>query len=307
MKILSFDGVNVDCSSHETVLIAFLRQGVTLPFSCRNGTCQTCMMVATKGEIPEESQKGIKPYLVDSGYFLPCKCKPVENMEMELPRAEELYGTAVVIEKKMLTPDICRILLEPATPLNYRAGQFINIRHPEGDLRSYSLASVPGLDHLLELHVKRMHGGKVSNWIIDQIIEGDSIEFQGPQGDCYYTSKKVEQNLLLVGTGTGLAPLIGIARDALNSKHTGQIFFYHGAKNKCELYFHDVLLDMSERYDNFNYTGTLSQDSDQKDCHFGRVDSIAFANHEDLSNWGIYLCGHVDMVEQAAKKAKSAG
>lgn len=307
MKILSFDGVSVNCSSHETVLDAFLRQGVTVPFSCRNGTCHTCMLVATKGEIPKESQKGIKPYLVDSGYFLPCKCKPVENMEMELPRAEELYSTAVVIEKKMITTDICRILLEPSNPLDYRAGQFINIRHPDGDLRSYSLASVPGLDHLLELHVKKMQGGKLSNWIVDQVIEGDTIEFQGPQGDCYYTPTSDDQNILLVGAGTGLSPLIGIARDALNRNHTGQIFFYHGAKNKNELYLHDVLLDMCERYENFNYTGTLSRDGDQKDCHYGRVDSIAFGNHEDLSGWGVYLCGHVNMVEQGAIYAKSAG
>lgn len=306
-KELFFDGENVSCEHNETVLDAFIRQGVNISFSCRNGTCMTCMLKATKGEIPKESQKGIKPYLINSGYFLPCKCKPLENMEMEVPREDEVFSTAIILEKRMLTTDVSRILLETSNSFSYRAGQFINIRHPEGDIRSYSLASVPGVDHLLELHIKRMQGGKVSNWIIDQIIEGDSIEYQGPYGDCYYMPGSNDQNLLLIGTGTGLSPLIGIARDALINDHTGQIFIYHGAKNKGGLYYHDHLQEMSGLYNNFHYTGSLSQDGDQKDCHFGRVHSTAFANHENLKNWGIYLCGHVDMVEQAESYAREIG
>ena len=307
MKTLSFDGVSIACANDETVLDAFLRQGVTVPFSCRNGTCQTCMLVATSGEIPKESQEGVKPYLSEMGYFLPCKCTPVDNMEMALPRAEEICSPAVIIEKKMLTADVCQFLIEPVTPLDYQAGQFINIRHLDGELRSYSLASVPGVDHLLELHVKRMPGGKVSNWLIDELIEGDRIDFQGAQGDCCYVQGKADQNLLLIGTGTGLAPLIGIARDALHRGHSGQLFLYHGAKTKEELYRHSDLLEMCERYDNFHYTGSLSQDGDQKDCHYGRVDATAFGNHENLSDWGVYLCGHVDMVEQGVISANNAG
>jgi NAD(P)H-flavin reductase/truncated hemoglobin YjbI len=307
LKTLCFNGASVACSSNETVLDAFLRQGISVPFSCRNGTCHTCMLVATKGEIPKKSQKGIKSYLIDSGYFLPCQCKPVEDMEMELPRVDELYSEAVIIEKRMLTEDICKILLEPVEPLYYRPGQFINIRHPEGDVRSYSLASVPGIDHLLELHVKRMHGGKVSNWLTGDIIDGDTIEFQGPHGECFYTPASIDQNILLIGAGTGLAPLVGITRDALNSGHTGQLFIYHGAKNKNDLYLHDELLETSNCFENFHYTGSLSRDRDQKDCHYGRVDSIAFGNHEDLNNWGVYLCGHVEMVEQGVINAMSAG
>jgi ferredoxin-NADP reductase len=66
---------------------------------------------------------------------------------------EDLFSPAVVHDIEYLSPDICRIFLEPATPLYYRAGQFMNIRREDGLTRSYSLASVPSLDNRLEYHV----------------------------------------------------------------------------------------------------------------------------------------------------------
>ncbi len=307
MKTLTFNGCSVSCEIYETVLDAFIRQGVSVPYSCSDGTCHNCLLKVTKGIIPKESQRGLKPYLSDMPYFFPCKCKPVSDMEMELPKKEDMFSVAVVVMKKMISDDVCKILLEIPSPLDYLAGQYINIRHPKGAIRSYSLFSVPGLDSRLEIHVKRMNGGKVSNWIIDQIDETDHIEYQGVFGDCYYQSDTSDRNMLLIGTGTGLSALAGIARDALNNGHAGQIFLYHGEETKKDLYLHKYLLEMSQLNDNFHYSGCLSKDSDQQDCSHGRVNTIAFSNHEDLAGWGVYLCGHAAIVEQGISAAKTAG
>jgi NAD(P)H-flavin reductase/ferredoxin/truncated hemoglobin YjbI len=306
MNTLFFENKAVQCKAGETVLDAFLRQGVSIPFSCRNGSCQTCMMKVLKGTIPEKSQRGIKPYLAKVGYFLPCKCQPEDDMHITVPDVDEIYSTAFVAKKEKLAENVYRLLLETNVPLYYHAGQFINIRHPGGAPRSYSLASVPSIDYHLELHVKRMENGLVSNWIVDDLNEGDSIEFQGPFGDCYYQSGQTDNNLLLIGNGTGLSPLIGIARDAINSGHTGNIFLYHGAKNEEELYLHDDLNALSSAHSNFNYVGCISGEEETGELRKGRPNVVALSDHNKLDDWGIYLCGHEEMVDAAREASLKA-
>lgn len=307
MTTLIFGDKEIKSKEGETVLDAFIRQGITVPFSCRNGTCLTCILKAGEGSIPKVSQKGIKPYLRELGYFLPCKCIPVDNMIIDLPDKTEILQSALVIKKEYFTDDICRILLEANTSINYLAGQFINILHPNGTPRSYSLASLPNIDYFLELHVNRMPGGLVSNWILDELNEGDLIDFQGPHGECYLQAENGDQNLLLIATGTGVSPLIGIARDALYNGHAGNIFLYHGAKTKDNLYVNDQLLELENKFKNFYYTGCLSQEIDNPDTSPGRVDVAAFENHVDLEGWGVYICGHKDMVENSRKLAEDHG
>jgi hypothetical protein len=88
----------------------------------------------------------------------------------------------VVAEKTALADDVCQLRIESATSLYYHAGQFINLRRADGLTRSYSLASLPMEDGFLELHVKRMPGGAMSQWIHDELAVGDELELQGPHG-----------------------------------------------------------------------------------------------------------------------------
>jgi ferredoxin len=191
----------------ETVLETLLRHGVDAPYSCRKGTCLTCVMRATGGVVPNEAQQGLKDTLRLEGYFLPCVCRPEDDLVVESPELDSLFVPASVAAVEHTTPDLARVLLEPEAPFGYRAGQFVNLRRPDGLVRSYSLASVPGLERVLELHVKRTENGEMSNWINDALEPGTKIDLQGPNGSCFYVPGKPEQPLLLIGTGSGLAPL----------------------------------------------------------------------------------------------------
>ena len=85
----------------------------------------------------------------------------------------------------------------------------------------------------------------MSNWIFDEVKIGESVDIQGPSGACFYLSGAPEQGLLLIGSGTGLAPLVAIARDALNDSHSGQVRLYHGARESAGLYLRDGLFDLA--------------------------------------------------------------
>lgn len=307
MPRIVYQSMAYECREGETVLDAFLRQGVELPFSCRNGVCQVCLRRCVSGTLPEAAQAGLRPALRALGYFLPCKCVPQTDMEIAPPREADLYSPAVVHSKELLAPDVCRLLLEPATALYYRAGQFINLRRPDGLARSYSLASLPQEDYFLELHVKRMRGGLMSNWIFEELVAGDEVEIQGPLGRCYYVPGAPTQSLLLIATGTGLAPLVGIVRDALRSAHRGDIFLYHGARTLQELYWCERLRELCGRHPNLHFTACVSGSEVPPGAVHGRATDIAFARHPDLRGWRVYLAGSPSMVQAGEEFALRAG
>lgn len=82
MKKIRYQGVDYQCRDDETVLDAMLRQGVDFPFSCRSGVCRVCMHRAESGRLPPESQKGLDAGQQEEGLFLPCRCRPVDDLEM---------------------------------------------------------------------------------------------------------------------------------------------------------------------------------------------------------------------------------
>ena len=307
MAAIAFDGATYDCGDGETVLDALLRQGIEIPHSCKLGVCLSCLLKAEPGQAPAAAQDGLRETLCEQGYFLACQCQPDRALSVSRGDEADVFGRAKVIEVERLAPRVCRVAIEPATPLYYRAGQFVNLRRDDGLTRSYSLASVPRLDALLELHVKLLPGGQMSSWIFDDLAAGDSLDIQGPNGACYYAPGRSDQDLLLIGNGTGLAPLIGIARDALNDGHGGPIRLYHGTREEDGLYLRNALEDLAARHGNFEYVPCLSESPAAAGCRPGRAESVAFSDHTELDGWRVFLCGYPPMVHSAKKLAYLAG
>jgi ferredoxin-NADP reductase len=152
-----------------------------------------------------------------------------------------------------------------------------------------------------------MPNGELSNWIVDHISVGDGIDFQGPNGMCFYDPDSPDARMLLAGTGAGLAPLAGIIRDALHSGHRGDIHLYHGEKDFPALYLHDYLTELQQRFDNFHYSPCLDGESHsgQADVYYGKVLDVALSDVKDYQS--IYLCGSPAMVHEGQKQASQSG
>ncbi|MBT3534351.1 MAG: 2Fe-2S iron-sulfur cluster binding domain-containing protein [Rhodospirillaceae bacterium] len=311
MAHISFAGAKYSLGPEESVLECLERAEYEIPFSCRNGVCLTCMMRVREGEPPRASQKDLREGQRQQGYFLPCVCHPEDDLDIESPSDAELYGRGVVTDVTQLSANICRLRLKAATPLFYHAGQFINLRRGDGLVRSYSLASVPRLEDTLELHIKRLGRGRMSNWIHDDLKVGEALDIQGPNGDCYYIGDQPERPLLLIGNGSGLAPLFGIARDALAAGHMGQIYLYHGSRMADGLYYMDEMRSLAQENDNFHYVPCLSGEDaavrEAAGARDGRAEAVALADHTGLADWRVYLCGYPPMVKSAKKLAFLAG
>jgi len=303
MRSITIDGSTFSSEPGETVLETLLRENVQVPYGCRQGLCQACLMRSLDNSPPVSAQTGLKDTLQKQNYFLPCICHPEQDMTVALPNSQGASIEAVVIKKQLLTPDIVHLVLEYKSQFNFFAGQFVNLKRPDGLTRSYSIANIPLPKNTLEFHIRRLPNGQFSSWVYDELELGAQLTISEAQGSCHYLPGRAEQPLMLVGTGSGLAPLYGIIADALAQKHSGPIHLFHGSRDLNGLYFIDEMRELAEKFDNFHYTPCVSGEDIEADHVRGRAHDIALSSAETLKGWRVFLCGHPEMVNQTKKMA----
>lgn len=309
MALLKFKDDVFTVSDGSTVLDTLLEQGHKIPNNCRAGACQSCIMQVTKGTIPEKAQKGLKDSHKSKGFFLACSCEPKEDIDIQLPDAEQLRISATVSEINKLSDDVLELKIKTTEPYQYHSGQYVTLWKDEDLGRSYSLASLPENGGDLIFHIRLIPNGKFSGWVYNDLQVGDTLFIQGPAGDCFYTSGKPEQNLLLIGTGTGLAPLYGIINDALQQGHVGEIHLFHGALNPSGLYLSEELTKLAQQHPNVQYHPCVmtAEDNMPSNITEGDISKIALEAVQKTSGWKSFLCGDENIVNKLKKKIFLAG
>ncbi len=305
MSQVRYEGRWYPLEPEESVLEGLLRQGVGVPHACKAGVCQSCLMRAASGEVPAKAQVGLKETLKARNYFLACMCQPEAELELA-GGAEELRVPARLESVEPLSGDVLRVLLRPEQPFEYHAGQYVTLLRGDGLARSYSLASLPR-EGVLELHVRLIPGGAMSGWLKEAARVGEAVQLQGPAGECFYVAGRAEQPLLLAGTGTGLAPLYGIVRDALEAGHTGPVWLFHGAREPGGLYLREALRALAERYGNLNYRPSVLEGRLGEQVHVGPLEGHIRAECPKLAGWRSFLCGDPALVLSLRKKLFLAG
>jgi len=306
MPTIRFEGQDYFCAEGETLLDSLARHGVMLPSSCKAGACLTCLTRALKGKPPAAAQQGVKDTLAAQGYFLACLCKPVEDMEIGLASVSPKYSTRL-LSKDLLNESVVRLRLDVPDAFVYRAGQFINLIRASDDLtRSYSLASIPS-DPYLELHIKRVPEGRMSTWLFDDVVAGEELSFFGPSGDCFYLPGDADRPMLLAGAGTGLAPLYGILRDALEQGHAASIHLFHASLATPGLYLVDELRTLADTYKQFQYIPCVLHGDAPAGGMQGNIVDLPVQVLGALSGYRAYLCGDPPIVNGLRQKSFLAG
>jgi len=304
MPKISFDEQIYHLKDGQSVLSGLLEEGVQVPHVCGVGTCQSCLMYALEGKPGECAQRGLRDTQKAQNAFLACLCQPTEDLVVALPRQFQERTPCQVQSKDALNGAIYEVKLKPLAPFSYRAGQYITLWKDSFHGRSYSLASVPELEGELSLHIRHYAGGLVSTWVANELQVGDEVFIQGPYGDCFYLSEKPEQPMLLVGTSTGVAPLYGVARDALNKGHHGDIHLFHGALNEALLHCVSELTHLDDAYENFHYHPSVLQAEQVSDkrISIGAIDNLSLSVSSDLKGYKAYLCGSPDVIRKLKKR-----
>lgn len=307
MPVITYQGKEYECDSEESLLDGINRQGGNLPFGCRSGLCQGCMVKAVKGEPTAISQSGVKPMLKKKGYFLSCLCKPETDLEITQPDRRDEFLHCNIIALDYLNDTVIRLRVSRPSGFSYRPGQFVNIIRPEDGLaRSYSLASIPSDDHL-EFHIRLLADGKMSRWIANNLEHGSEILISEAMGDCCYREVYSERPLLLAGAGTGLAPIYGILRDAIASGHQAHIRLIHGGLSTRDLYLDTALRKLADQHGNISYIPSVLHGEAPEGGVVAPIDILIPDQLTCDSNWAAYLCGDATTVSSMRRNCFSHG
>ncbi|AVP99928.1 hypothetical protein C7S18_23335 [Ahniella affigens] len=305
MATVWYDANAITVGAGETVLEACLRQGVALQFSCRAGACHVCMMRAPGAQLPKASQAGLGDSLRAKGYFLPCKCRPEDDLKMFRPDPADIAFDAVLVERHVLSGDVLLLRFEPHCNLNVQPGQHIQVVHPSGTARPYSIASLPKHDYFLDLHVQYRPRGLVSAWLCTDVQPGDTVSMHAPSGELSLQGFAPDRPVLMVATGTGAAPLLALAHEALLASPRRRIQFVHGARRRDGLYLHDTLQALASAHDGFRYVPCLSAER-VPDIAEGRV-TAQFDRLDWAPGLVVAIAGRPDMVDSARDALRARG
>lgn len=298
--MIHYRGSSYEVRPDETILEALVRAGVDAAFSCKKGSCHTCMLRAVSGQPPERGQRGLEVALAESGHFLPCVTVPTQELHLDEPDRSVMFIEAMVAQKLQSSPRVIRLSLEPARQIDWKPGQYVNLRRPGDQLiRSYSIASIAEQDYFMELHIGRAKDGQMSGYLHDVLSEGDLVEVQGPFGRCTYDAERLEgKPMLMLAAGTGAAPIYGVLKDAIRHSHAGPITVIHAVSSPEEAYLRQELEALAASNPNISFTQLDDARDAVSDC---------FDARPDLSGHALFVCGNPGFVTAARVRAIEAG
>lgn len=303
---IQFEGREFEVPAGKTVLETLEDAHMDVDSGCRSGSCHRCLLAAAESDhIPQAAQRGLSDSQRQRGEFLACCCAPSADLAIRRigdSVAELPAFRGEVVERQELSKSVVRLAFTRPAGFDYLSGQFINITHGEMT-RAYSLASIAQIDRHLMIHIRRVPDGAMSNWLCDQVAVGDLIDFSAAMGDSVYRGGRSRDGLLLAATGTGLAPMWAILRDAMYQGHAGPIRVYHGGRSPEQLYMVESLRTLAASRSNIQYQPVLKEPSSRAGFRNGLVEEVIAEDFDRLEGWRVYVAGNPDMVNAVRKRA----
>jgi len=294
----------------ETLLDAGLRAGVPLPFECRSGGCGVCKATLVGGEVEMSGYQ--KSALSDderaAGRILTCCATAVTDVEFEYEENAAARGTAIghyaaTVERlEKLAHDVMLVALrlQDGARISYEAGQYVNMVLEDGARRSYSFTAPSGETDLVELHVRRVPGGRFTTRVFESMKLGDRLEFEGPIGS-FVLHEPSDKPLIFVAGATGFAPVKSLLEQAFRLGIERPLYLYWGVRQKRDLYLAELPERWAREHPNFRFVPVLSEPApgDAWQGRTGLVHEAILADFPDLTGLAVYACGSVRMVEAA--------
>jgi CDP-4-dehydro-6-deoxyglucose reductase len=315
--------ISFGAASDRSLLDAALAASLNLPHSCKGGNCGSCRARLLQGEVyyPNGPPLGLSDAEAAEGFVLLCQARArtdlsIETREITTPDEVRIKRLPARIERAVhLSHDVMGLYLKlpVAEPLGFEAGQYVDIMLPGGRRRSFSIASSPQDSHLIELHVRRVAGGEFSGPLFDKDAQNSLLSLEGPLGQFVYRPGAAP--MLLVGGGTGLAPLLSILRHVMESAIERNITLYWGVRSERDLYAQAALEEFARPPDrsavarraHFRYVPVLSEPSADWRGARGWVHEAVLREIADLEQYDVYAAGPPAMIGAVRREFGARG
>jgi CDP-4-dehydro-6-deoxyglucose reductase len=297
----------------ETLLDAGLRSDVSLPYSCRTGRCSTCRSQVRNGTTHAlHDETGLSSAERAAGWVLSCVRTATSDVALDV---EELGDVHLPVERTLacriqsldrLAPDVVRVVLRlpPTASFDFLPGQYIDVIGPGGTRRSYSVANAPATDKRIELHVRQVPYGEMSEFWFERARVDDLLRLHGPLGT-FFLRDVADLDLVFLATGTGIAPVKAILEGlpALPpDMRPRSLAVYWGGRQPADLYWEPGALPVAHRF-----IRVLSRADAAWAGARGHVQHALMTDSPDLSRTVVYACGSDTMIHDARAQLVGAG
>lgn len=282
----------------DSILECLLRNDIPISYSCKSGICQSCLVQVSEGEIDSKFQKGLSKEKIKNNLVYACSHPVRSGMKLSSGDSFVTEQRAAISGQRILSEHVFELKLHVPEPDKYSRGQFLSVIRNDGLCRSYSIADIN--DNFLYFHIQRIKNGKMSNWLSSSDNLSSELSLRGPFGECVYWDDYKDNDIILVGTGTGLAPLYGVLLDALQSGHQQRISLVHASLDLSGLYLVEELLGLSIEYKNFEYLPLCLNQGNNLVTQGDIFDFLKEINF-NFSKAVSFICGNPEMVNKIKK------
>ncbi len=311
---LKTSGKQFTVNPDENLLEAALRQGVNLPYGCKNGACGSCKGKVLEGQVThgQHSESALSKTDETAGGVLFCCSHPQSDLLIE---AREVQGAGDIairkvpcrvntISKPGSDVAILKLQLPAAERFQFLAGQYLEFLLKDGQRRAYSIANAPEQEGPLELHIRHLPGGLFTDFVFGAVTpalkEKDILRFEGPLGS-FFLREDSKKPIIFVAAGTGFAPIKSIIEQMQAKKMSRPIHLYWGGRRPSDLYLNELCQSWQKDIATFQYFPVIS-DALAEDAWQGRtgfVHQAVMADYPDMKDFQVYACGAPVMVNAA--------
>jgi CDP-4-dehydro-6-deoxyglucose reductase len=301
----------------EPILAAAIRQGIGLPYGCKDGACGSCKTRKLEGTVvhgPHQS-KALAPAEEQAGLVLTCCAVPQSDVVLESRQVTDESAFPVrkmpsrVTALEKVSPDVMVIKLQlPANDtLRYHAGQYIEFILRDGARRSYSMANAPHNGPHVELHIRHMPGGKFTDHVFTAMKEKEILRVEGPFGS-FYLREDTGKPMILLASGTGFAPIKALIEQLQFEGSTRPATLYWGGRRPQDLYMDEWVRARQAEMPSLRYVPVISNalPEDNWTGRTGFVHKAVTEDHPDLSGHEVYACGAPIVVDSARAEYSAA-
>ena len=306
----------------ETILAAGVRQGVGLPYGCKDGACGSCKCLKVSGEIQMSAyqSKALSDEELAKGMVLTCRATALSDVVLESRQVTSADAFPIrkmpvrIASMEKMSPDVMRIMLQlPSTEnMQYHAGQYVEFLLRDGSRRAYSVANAPHTlaagAPLVELHIRHMPGGKFTDHVFGAMKDKEIQRIEAPFGS-FYLREDSDKPMVLLASGTGFAPIKALLEHMQHTNIQRPATFYWGGRRPSDIDMNDWVTAQLALMPNLQFIPVVS-DALPEDHWTGRtgfVHAAVLQDIADLSGYQVYACGAPVVIESAQRDYAAHG